>query len=105
MCYNKAKIKGEEMTITLKIDNIETEDKLKRFVKEQQEITLESLKCFLNSFQSKEKKETFEFEKRDPRKYSKIIKREYNQEDVSDTALLHIKDSAKYVHNLRREKR
>jgi len=27
-----------------------------------------------------------------------MIKREYNLEDVDDVALLHIKDSAKYVH-------
>ena len=90
------------MTITLKIDNSDIEEQLQQFIKEQKEITVEALRSFLNSFQAKEK---FNFKKRDPRKYSKIIKREYNPNDVDDVALLHIKDSAKYIHDSRREKR
>ena len=43
--------------------------------------------------------------KKDPKKHSRIIKRDYNEKDVDKIALLHIKDSAKYIHNLRRKKR
>jgi hypothetical protein len=88
------------MTLTLKIDNPDVEKKLKEFVKEQKELTLEALNNFINSFQKDECKYT----KRDPKKYSRIVKREYDSKDVSGVALLHIEDSAKYVHNLRRQK-
>ena len=90
------------MTITLKIDNPDIEQQLKEFIKEQKELTLEAFNNFINSFQKQEK---LIYKKRDPKKYSRIIKREYDSEDVDDVALLHIEDSAKYVHDLRREKR
>jgi len=89
------------MTITLKIDNPDIEEQLKQFVKEQKEITLDALKIFIDSFHKKEK---IVYKKKDPRKHSRIIKREYDSADVDEVALLHIEDSAKYVHNLRREK-
>ena len=73
-----------------------------QFVKQQKEITVEALKSFLNSFQTKEK---FHFKKKDPRKHSRIIKRDYNIDDVDEFALMHIEDSGKYIHDLRREKR
>ena len=88
------------MTITLKIENTDIEEQLKAFIQEQKEVTIEALTKFLNSFQKKEK---LIYKKKDPRKHSRIIKREYNPDEVDDVALLHIEDSAKYVHDLRRE--
>ena len=88
------------MTITLKIDNPDTEKQLKAFVQEQKEVTIEALKNFFDSFG---KKDRLTYTKKDPKKHSRIIKREYNPDEVDDVALLHIKDSAKYVHDLRRE--
>jgi len=88
------------MTITLKIDNLDMEKQLKAFIQEQKEVTIEALKSFLNSFHKEDK---LIYKKKDPREHSRMIKREYNLEDVDDVALLHIKDSAKYVHDLRRE--
>ena len=88
------------MTLTLKIDNPDMEQKLKEFVKEHKELTLEALNSFIDSFQ----KDKCTYTKRDPKKYSRIVKREYDSDDVDDIALLHIKDSAKYVHDLRRQK-
>jgi len=88
------------MTITLKIENTDIEEQLKAFIQEQKEVTIEALTKFLNSFQKKEK---LIYKKKDPRKHSRIIKREYNLDEVDDVALLHIEDSAKYVHDLRRE--
>jgi len=89
------------MTITFKIDNPDIEEQLKEFVKEQKEVTLDAFKKFIDSFQKKEK---LVYKKKDPRKHSRIIKREYNPADVDEVALLHIEDSAKYVHDLRRER-
>ena len=88
------------MTITLKLENSDIEEQLTAFIQEQKEVTVEALTKFLNSFQKKEK---LIYKKKDPRKHSRIIKREYNPDEVDDVALLHIEDSAKYVHDLRRE--
>jgi len=87
------------MTINLKIENSDTEEQLKAFIQEQKEVTIEALTKFLNSFQQKK----LSYKKKDPKIHSRIIKREYNPNDVGDVALLHIEDSAKYVHDLRRE--
>ena len=88
------------MTITLKIDNPDVEKQLKAFVQEQKEVTIEALKNFFDSFGKKEK---LVYTKKDPKKHSRIIKRKYNPDEVDDVALLHIQDSARYVHDLRRE--
>ena len=62
------------MTITLKIDNPDIE-------------------------------EQFVFKKKDPRKHSRKIKYiDEENEDLSDVKpYSHVEDSAKYIHNLRRE--
>jgi len=60
-------------------------------------------KFHLTYFDSFGKKEKLVYKKKDPREHSRIIKRDYDPNDVDDVALLHIKDSAKYVHDLRRE--
>ena len=94
------------MTITVKIDNPDLEQKLIEFVKQQkqdlEEVTIEALKNFIDLFHQKKK---FDFKKKDPREHSRIIKRDFDDKDVDKVALLHIKDSAKYIHDLRREKR
>jgi len=94
------------MVITIKIDNPDLEQKLIEFVKQQkqdlEEITIEALNNFIDVFHQKKK---FDFKKKDPQKLSRIIQRDYNEENVDEVALLHIKDSAQYVHDLRREKR
>ena len=90
------------MTITLKIDNPETEKQLEAFVKERKVVTVEALKNFFDSFG---KRDTLVYKKKDPKKHSRIIKREYDSNDTDSVALLHIEDSATYVHELRREKR
>jgi regulator of PEP synthase PpsR (kinase-PPPase family) len=91
------------MTITLKIDNSDIEEQLKQFVKEKQEITVDALRKFLNSFQ---KDEQFVYKKKDPRKHS--FKREYideGNEDLSDVKpYAHVEDSGQYIHDLRRQR-
>jgi len=86
------------MTITLKIDNFIIEKELKKIIKENNTITLSTLKEILNNVDK-----NLNFPKKDPKKHSKFVNREYCISDLEDTALDHIKDSAKYIHNLRRK--
>ncbi|CAA6819401.1 MAG: Unknown protein [uncultured Sulfurovum sp.] len=89
--------------ITLKIDNPDVEEALADFVKQQKEVSVEALRSFLNSFQKKEK---FNYKKRDPKKHSHTI--EYideENEDLSDVKpYAHVEDSAQYIHDLRRKR-
>jgi len=94
------------MTITVKIDNPDLEQRLIELVKQQkqdlEEVTIEALNNFIDLFYQKKK---FAFQKKDPKKHSRVIERDYDEEDVDKVALSHIKNSAKYIHDLRREKR
>ncbi len=98
------------MSLILKIDNPEIEKRLEHFVRQQKQdleaVTLEALKKFLNAFQSTQ---TLHYEKKDPAKHSHA----YIPIDVDDASesltdvhpYSHIQDSAKYVHDLRRQTR
>ncbi len=90
--------------ITLKIENPEIENKLINFVKTQkkdlEEIAIEAIQQFINSLQAKE----IEYKKKDVTKYMHVIEKEYDIKQADETALEHIEDSAKYIHNLRRQK-
>jgi len=90
------------MTITLTIENPETEEKLRKFIQSRKEITLDGLRQFVDGFY---KQDTPRIPKKDPRKHSHIITRKYDPALVDEVALTHIQDSAKYIHDLRREKR
>lgn len=95
------------MEITLKIDNPDFEKQLMEFVKQQkqniEEITIEALELFIDAFHKKEK---LHYKKRDPKKY--IRKIEYIDEDNEDLSDVkpysHVEDSAKYIHDLRRQR-
>ncbi|SFV66555.1 hypothetical protein MNB_SV-12-1709 [hydrothermal vent metagenome] len=91
------------MTITLKIENSDIEEQLKAFIKEQKEITIEALTKFLNSFQQKKR---LHYKKKDPRKHIHTITYiDEDDEDLSDVKpYAHIEDSAKYIHDLRRQR-
>ena len=98
------------MSMILKIDNPEIEKRLEHFVRQQKQdieaVTLEALKKFLNAFQSSQ---TLHYEKKDPAMHS----HSYIPTDVDDAdenladvrPYSHIQDSAKYVHDLRRQTR
>jgi len=89
------------MTVTFTIDNPEIEKRLMEFVQQHKELTLEAFNTFVASFQ---KAESPSFPKKDPRKHMRFVHREYNPDEVDERALTHIRDSAAYVHDLRREK-
>ena len=91
------------MTITLKIDDMDTEKQLKTFIHEHKEVTVEALKSFLNSFRREDK---LIYKKKDPLKHSRKIEFiDDENEDLSDVKpYAHVEDSGKYIHNLRRQK-
>ncbi len=90
------------MTITLKIDNVDTEKQLQQFIKEQKEITLDVLKSFLDSFQKKEK---LQYKKKDIRKHLSVITSDNNEpRDESIELYSHVEDSGQYIHDLRRKR-
>ena len=98
------------MSMILKIDNPEIEKRLEHFVRQQKQdietVTLEALKKFLNAFQSTQ---PLYYEKKDPAKHSHT----YIPTNIDDTEesladvhpYSHVQDSAKYVHDLRRQTR
>lgn len=92
------------MEIVLKIDNPDFEKQLIEFVKHQkqglEEITLEALKKFLDSFHQKE---PLQYKKKDIRKHLSVIKIDDDEpRDESVELYTHVEDSAKYIHDLRR---
>lgn len=90
------------MTITLKIDNPDMEKQLKQFVQEQKEVTLEALSNFAKAFQGND---SISFQKKDPKKHSHAIPYTDDGEDLTDVKpYAHIEDSARYVHDLRRQR-
>ena len=90
------------MTITLKIDNPDMEKQLKALIQEQEELTIEALLDFWDSF---EKKEKLVYKKKDPLKHMRTITYvDTDDDDLSDVKpYAHVEDSGKYIHDLRRE--
>ncbi|MEA2028358.1 MAG: hypothetical protein U9N49_05235 [Campylobacterota bacterium] len=91
------------MALQVTIDNPDLEKELLALLKDKkqnlEEITVEALKSFVDSFGKKEK---FNYTKRDPKKFSHTIEYDDN-EDLSDVKpYAHIEDSGKYIHDLRR---
>ncbi|MBN2824318.1 MAG: hypothetical protein JXQ76_03260 [Campylobacterales bacterium] len=93
------------MALQVTIDNPDLEKELLDLLKDKkqnlEEITVDALKNFVNSFGQKEK---FHYTKRDPKKFSRAIVFE-DDEDVSDVKpYAHVEDSGKYIHDLRRKR-
>lgn len=70
----------------------------------------EELKDLFLNFLNKEvkalSKKKFDFEKKDPKKYSSKIQYDSDNEDLSDVKPYdHVEDSGQYVHDLRRQNR
>mgnify|MGYP000507009844 CR=1 FL=1 len=91
--------------LTLKIENKELENNFLEFAKSQkravEDIAIDAMKYFMNM----QKEDKLVYRKKDPLKHLHKIKYEYDNEDLSDIRLFdHIEDSAKYIHNLRRQR-
>ena len=87
--------------LTIQINNPEIEkeifDYLKNKSKKLEEITVEAFQEFL-------KKDKLTYKKLDPLKHMKKIEYDYDEDLCDEVALTHIKDSAEYIHNLRRKR-
>jgi len=96
------------MEVTFKIDSSnQLEKQLFDFLKQQkqdlEEITLDTLNTFINSFQKKEK---LHYKKKDIFKNMSVITSDDDEpRDESIELYSHVEDSAKYIHDLRRVRR
>ncbi len=92
--------------LAIKIDNPEIESRFKEYAKQQkravEDIASEAIKFFLDM---QKRDDTLKYTKKDPTKHIVKINREYDENLCDNVALTHIQDSAKYVHELRRQKR
>ena len=97
-------MKGERV-LTIKINNPEIEHKFKEYAKEQkqtvEDIANEAMKFFLESKKNKKLK----VKKLNPKEHIVSLEYKDDNEDLSDVKLYeNIKDSAQYIHNLRRKR-
>ena len=94
--------------LAIKIDNTDIENRFKEYAKQHkkaiEDVVSDAMKLFLDI---NKKDDKLVYTKRDPMKYIHKIEYEYDDdEDLSDVIpYSHIEDSAKYIHDLRREKR
>ena len=91
--------------LTVKIENQELENNFLEFAKNHkravEDVVVDAMKYFMN-MQNKDK---LVYQKKDPLKHLHKIKYEYDNEDLSDVKPYdHIEDSAKYIHNLRKQR-
>lgn len=90
--------------LAIKIDNPEIEDRFRKIAKQSKkalhELANEALKMYLDRC----KNEEIVFAKKDPMKNIQKVAYEDDGEDLSNVELYaHIKDSAEYIHTLRRK--
>ena len=90
--------------LAIKIDNPEIETKFKQYAKQQkkalEDVISDAMKLFLDMHK---KDDELVYTKKDPTKHLHKIEYEDDGEDLSDVKLYsHIKDVAKYTHDLRR---
>lgn len=90
--------------LILNLENQELSDSLKEFSIKQkksiEEIAIEAIKSFIESSKKKDKPV---YVKKDVSKYMQVIKKDFDESLCDDNALTHIKESASYIHNLRRQ--
>ena len=89
--------------LTITLDDFEIEKKFLEYSKEKKESIEDIVVKALDQFFNNESK--MEYEKKDPKRHMKKISYEID-EDVDDVVpYSHIKESARYIHDLRRKKR
>lgn len=92
--------------LAIKIDNPEIESRFKEYAKQQkkaiEDVVSEAMKLFLDTHK---KDDEIVYTKKDPMQHIRKIEYEDDGEDLSDVKPYnHIEDSAKYTHDLRRER-
>ena len=92
--------------LAIKIDNPEIENEFKKYAKQQKKTIEDIVSIAIKFFLDMQKKDdTLVYTKKDPMKHIVKVDYEYDEELCDDVALTHIEDSAKYIHDLRRQKR
>ena len=92
--------------LAIKIDNPEIENRLKEYAKQQkkaiEDLVNEAMKLFLETHR---KDDVIIFTKKDPMQHIVKINFDDDGEDLSDVKpYSQVEDSAKYIHELRRER-
>ena len=92
--------------LAIKIDNPDIENRFKQYAKQQkkaiEDVISDAMKLFLEMHK---KDDELVYTKKDPMKHIRKIEYTYDEELCDAVALTHIEDSAKYVHDLRRQNR
>ncbi|MEA3353796.1 MAG: hypothetical protein U9Q33_08285 [Campylobacterota bacterium] len=92
--------------LAIKIDNPEIENRFKQYAaqnkKAMEDLLSDALKMFLDM---KKQDNELIYTKKDPMKHLHKIEYDYEDDLCDEVALTHIKDSAKYTHDLRRTTR
>jgi len=92
--------------LAIKIDNPDMENQFKHYAIEHkktiEDVISDAMKLFLNM---QKKDDKLVYTKKDPMQYIHKIEYEYDDDLCDDVALTHIEDSAKYIHDLRRQNR
>ena len=91
--------------LTFKIENAELENKFLEVARNQkkavEDVVIEAMKYFINM----QKEDKLVYTKKDPLKHLRKIEVDLDDEDLSDVKPFdHIEDSAKYIHDLRRQR-
>ncbi|MBL0708567.1 MAG: hypothetical protein JJW00_05940 [Sulfurimonas sp.] len=91
--------------LAIKIDNYDIEKKFFEYTKFKKQKIDEIVIEVMTQFLDKQKMpDDIVYTKKDPIKYMRKISYKYDEELCDKTALTHITDSAKYIHDLRRKK-
>lgn len=89
--------------LILNLDNKELETSLHNFAKKHKkaldQVVIDAIKQFIGLDEDKE----IRYVKKDITKHRHIIQKEFDDNMCDESALEHITDSARYIHNLRRQ--
>lgn len=104
ICYNQQKCKEEVIMLAIKIDNPEIESRFRKLAKKNKkaihELASDALKLYLDVYKNDE----LVYAKKDPLKNIHKVDFQDDGEDLSNVELYsRTKDSAKYIHKLRRK--
>ena len=90
--------------LAVKIENKKIENRLLEYVKTQhktvEDVVIEALEILINM----EQKKVLEYKIKDPGQHIHKIEHKYDNDLCDEVALTHIKNSAEYIHDLRRNR-
>ena len=90
--------------LAIQIDNKDLEKSFLEFAKNQKKSVEKLMSDAIKFFLEHQKQDRLKYPQKDISKHIKKISRDYDEDDCADKALTHIKNSADFIHKLRREK-